>query len=113
MEISYIDVISDSIPISLNITSDADIIGLAQCEYSTGSCQKYLADKLTAVLPFIPLPVLEEIAALDPLSLYPNTAGVGGTEWKRTTEIASDILERCPGREWIRNVTKYSNAWKC
>jgi hypothetical protein len=113
MEISYIDVISDVIPTSFNISSDADIIGLAQSKYPDGSCQKYLVDRLTVVLPFIPLPVFEETVALDPLSLYPNTAGVGGTEWKRATEIASDIFERCPGHEWIRNVTKYTNTWKC
>ena len=50
---------------------------------------------------------------LDPLSEYPNPGGVGGTEWYRTTEIASDIFERCPGREWIQNVTKYAHTWKC
>lgn len=65
------------------------------------------------VIPFIPLAVFEEVVALDPLSLYPNPGDVGGTEWKRTTEIASDIFERCPGREWIRNVTQYANTWKC
>ena len=64
-------------------------------------------------LPFIPLNVFEEVAALDPLSEYPNPGNVGGTERKRVTEISSDIFERCPGREWIRNVTKYANMWKC
>ena len=57
--------------------------------------------------------MFEEVVVLDPLSLYPNPGDVGGTEWKRATEIASDIFERCPGREWIRNVTKYANTWKC
>jgi hypothetical protein len=68
---------------------------------------------LIGILPFIPLTVFKEITALDPFSTYPNPGGVGGTEWKRSTEIASDIFERCPGREWIRNVTKYANTWKC
>jgi hypothetical protein len=53
------------------------------------------------------------MTSLDPLSTYPNPGDVGGTEWYRTTQIASDLFERCPGREWIRNVTKYANTWKC
>lgn len=87
-EVTYV------IPTVFNISTDAFIVGLAQ-----------------VVLPFIPLSVFEEIALLDPLSEFPDQ-GVGGTEWKRTTEIASDIFERCPGREWIRNVTQYSHTWK-
>lgn len=66
-----------------------------------------------AVLPFIPLSVFEEIAVLDPLDAFPDPDTTGGTEWKRLTEIASDLFERCPGREWIRNVTQFSHTWKC
>jgi len=50
---------------------------------------------------------------LDPLSAFPDPDLTGGTEWKRLTEIASDLFERCPGREWIRNVTQFSHTWKC
>jgi hypothetical protein len=54
------------------------------------------------------------MAALDPLSLYPDfDDDVGGTEWFRTTVIASDLFERCPGRAWVRNVTEYAPTWKC
>jgi hypothetical protein len=70
-------------------------------------------NNVTVVLPFIPLSVFEEIAVLDPLSAFPDPDTTGGVEWKRTTEIASDLFERCPGREWIRNVTQYSHTWKC
>jgi len=83
------------IPTTLNISSDDVIIGLGE-----------------VVLPFIPLTTFEEMSSFDPLSTYPNPGDVGGTEWYRTTQIASDIFERCPGREWIRNVTKYANTWK-
>jgi hypothetical protein len=65
------------------------------------------------VLPFVPLPVIEELLVLDPLSEYPNIYGVGGTEWKRATEIASDIFKRCPGRAFIRNMTEYAPTWRC
>lgn len=68
--------------------------------------------KVTVVMPFVPISVIEEILTLDPLSTYPDT-GNGGVHWKRTTEIASDIFERCPGREWILNVTKVGPTWKC
>ena len=66
------------------------------------------------VLSFVPVSTIEEVLALDPLSAYPDLYGnVGGTEWRRTTEIASDIYERCPGRAWIRNVTEHASTWKC
>jgi hypothetical protein len=65
------------------------------------------------VLPFVPLPVIEELLVLDPLSEYPNIYNVGGTEWKRATEIASDIFKRCPGRAFIRNMTEYAPTWRC
>lgn len=65
------------------------------------------------VLPYVPLPVIEELLVLDPLSEYPNIYGVGGTEWKRATEIASDLFERCPGRAFIRNMTQYAPTWRC
>jgi len=89
------DEVTYAIPITLNLSSEADLVELTQL-----------------TVPFIPVAVFEEIAALDPLSEYPNAGGLGGTEWKRITEITSDIFERCPGREWIRNVTKYTNTWK-
>ncbi|KAF8858473.1 alpha/beta-hydrolase [Acephala macrosclerotiorum] len=85
------DEITYAIPTTFNLSSDLSILGLHQ-----------------ATLPFIDLAVFEKIVALDPLSVYPNTEDVGGTEWKRVTEIASDIFERCPGREWVRNVTKWN-----
>jgi hypothetical protein len=51
---------------------------------------------------------------LDPLSAYPDLVpGVGGIDWYRTTQIASDIFEHCPGRAWILNVTQHAPAWKC
>jgi len=54
------------------------------------------------------------MVALDPLSLYPDfDDDVGGSEWFRTTVIASDLFERCPGRAWVRNVTEYAPTWKC
>lgn len=66
------------------------------------------------MLPYVPLTTLEEMVALDPLSLYPDfDDDVGGTEWFRTTVIASDLFKRCPGRAWIRNVTEYAPTWKC
>jgi hypothetical protein len=65
------------------------------------------------VLPFVPLSVIEELLVLDPLSEYPNPYNVGGTEWKRATEIASDLFERCPGRAFIRNMTEYAPTWRC
>lgn len=88
-EVTYV------IPIGLNISSDAAIVYLG-----------------SAILPNVPVAVIEEILALDPLYEYPDTDSGGGTEWKRTTEIASDLFERCPGREWIRNVTKFAPTWK-
>jgi hypothetical protein len=53
------------------------------------------------------------MAALEPLSDFPNTAGVGGTQWKRATAIGSDLFEKCPGRAFIRNVTEYAPGWRC
>lgn len=90
-EVTYV------IPIGLNISTDAAIIYLGQ-----------------AILPQVPIPVVAEVMALDPLFEYPSTGAeiAGGIEWKRTTEIASDLFERCPGREWIGNVTKFAPTWK-
>jgi hypothetical protein len=65
------------------------------------------------VLPFVPISVIEELLVLEPLSEYPNIYSVGGTEWKRATEIASDLFERCPGRAFIRNMTEYAPTWRC
>ena len=50
--------------------------------------------------------------ALEPLSVYPNTYNVGGTQWKCTTEIASDLFGRCAGRAFIQNLTEYVPTYK-
>jgi carboxylesterase type B len=89
------DELTYAVPTNLNLSSDTLLAGLAEL-----------------VLPFVPLPVIEELLALDPLSLYPNRYSVGGTEWKRATEIASDIFERCPGREFVRNMSLFEHAWR-
>ena len=66
------------------------------------------------MLPYVPLTTLEEMVALDPLSLYPDFDNdVGGAEWFRATAINSDLFRKCPGRAWICNVTEYAPIWKC
>jgi hypothetical protein len=88
--------ITDVIPTNLNISTDSVVVGLAKF-----------------VLPFVPLDVIKTLLVLEPLSLYPNRYPVGGAEWKRATEIASDLFERCPGREFARNMTEFKPVWKC
>lgn len=83
------------IPTNLNINTDQDLFGLGKF-----------------ALPFVPDPVLAGVLQLDPLSAYPNPYPVGGIQWKRATEIASDVLERCPGRAFVRNMTQFESAWK-
>lgn len=65
------------------------------------------------VLPFVSISTAVEILTLDPLSSSPNPGNVGGTEWKRATDIASDIFERCPGIAFARNMTAHAPGWKC
>jgi carboxylesterase type B len=88
-ELTYI------IPTSINISSDAVLAGIAR-----------------VVLPFVPIPTILKLLALDPLATYPNPYHVGGTEWKRATEIASDLFERCPGRAFARNMSLSKPVWK-
>lgn len=91
------------IPTSLNISSDTVLAGVAR-----------------AVLSFVPLPTLLQLISLDALAAYPNPGpGVvgarladAGQEWKRATEIASDLFERCPGRAFARNVSLFRPVWK-
>lgn len=88
-EVTYV------IPTGLNISSDEAVAALAE-----------------VVLPFVPQPVMAELLQLDPLSDYPNPYPVGGTEWKRAAEIASDLFERCPGRAFVRNMTQSKPTWR-
>lgn len=67
----------------------------------------------TDVLSFVPLPVIEELLAFDTLSEFPNPYNVGGIDWKRATEIGSDLFERCPGRAFVRNMTQYAPSYMC
>jgi carboxylesterase type B len=72
------------------------------------------------VLSFVPLPTIIQLLSLDTLAEYPNPGPsiVGGRlsgagqEWKRTTEIASDLFERCSGRAFARNMSLFRPAWK-
>jgi carboxylesterase type B len=91
------------IPTTLNISSDTFLAGIAR-----------------VVLPFVPLPTIIQLLALDTLADYPNPnsgpAGArledAGMEWKRTTAIASDLFERCPGRAFARNMSLFKPIWK-
>lgn len=72
-----------------------------------------VVDNFLVVLPFVSKETAAEILALDPLSESPNPGGVGGIEWKRATDIASDMFERCPGIAFARNMTAHAPGWKC
>jgi hypothetical protein len=91
------------IPTSLNISSDTILAGVAR-----------------VVLSFVPLPTILQLLSLDPLAQYPNPGPsvVGarlanaGQEWKRATEITSDLFERCSGRAFARNMSLFKPVWK-
>ena len=89
------DEITSDVPTNLNLSSDEQIVALIEF-----------------VIPFVPQSVIAELVQLDPLSAYPNIYSVGGTQWKRTTEIVSDLSGRCPGRAFVRNMTQSQPTWK-
>jgi carboxylesterase type B len=91
------------IPTSLNISSNTILAGVAR-----------------VVLSFVPLPTILQLISLDTLAEYPNPGPsiVGGRlenagqDWKRTTAIASDLFERCPGWAFARNMSLFRPVWK-
>lgn len=81
-----------------------------------------LAGVASAVLYFVPLPIIKELLALDSLAEYPNPTysndtslpqlANAGQDWKRATAIASDLFERCPGLAFSHNMSLFAPVWK-
>ena len=61
----------------------------------------------------MPLPVFEEVVALDPFSLYPNPGDVGeqsGSEPPRLPQICSNVVLVVNGFEMLQSLPIHGNV---